>query len=727
MLNKPHHPFQPSLRPDSYSAGSWQTDQNPALRLVLLFCFISLPLLAVAGRVLWLKTELTDRFVARFEETYEELETIPAPDGRILSAEGQTLAYDEEYFTLRVHYRWLEEPADPVWLRGQAYARLSDRERRDQQKVQQAEADILKLRDQMWERLAELTGVSPEELETERQKIQQRVERIVSLVESNRVAQEQKRYAEKPSQPLQHWWQRLAWRFHRELTTPPRRGTAEPLIVREELDYHRLLEAIDFESVAEIESHPERFPGLRVTYGTRRVYPYGSAASHVIGHRSESDEQSGEDADAVLSSSTGRRGVTGVERSYDRILSGLPGERKIVRNRQGEILSSEVIREPQPGQDVVLSIDLALQQRCEQILDQTLASRENAQPEAGASLVVIDVRTGEVVACANGPRHDLSLFTEYDADQWRELTNDPRRPFFPRATQMAIAPGSVFKTVTAVSLLQCGRIDPDELYLCRGYLHTPERYRCYIYRHYGVGHGEIALREAIAQSCNVYFYHAGQTIGPDEMIYWADQLGFGRPTGIDLPGEASGNLPRPGRLSPGSQDKWHPSETLGLAIGQSRLTVTPLQIAHWMSILANNGVGFTPRVVQRIGSMTTQGTPSLPPAVPHPISGLEDDTLQRIREGMERVVNWHRGTGYKHVRLPNIRIAGKTGTAEVAGKQDHAWFAGYVPADQPQYAFAVVMEHGGSGGSSAGPVAKQMVEAMLELGLLEPTTAVTKK
>lgn len=723
MLNKPHHPFQPALRPDSYSVGSWQTDQSPTLRLGLLFGLMVLPLLAVSARVLWLKTELKGRFIERFVQTYEEFEIIPAPDGRILSAEGQLLAFDEEFFTLQIHYRWLETPADPAWLRGQAYARLSPQNRRDSQQVEQAEAEVRQLREKMWQRLAELTKVSQEDLENNRQQVQRRVERIISLVEEKRTERDDRQFHAQPSQPLEHWWQRLAWKLQRELTTPPQRGTEELLIIREELDYHPLLEAIDFESVAEIESHPEQFPGMRVTYGTRRVYPRGSAAAHIIGHRSKTDEE----AHSLLSSSTGRKGVTGVERSYDRILSGLPGERKIVRNRQGEILSTEILREPSPGQDIVLSIDLVLQERCEELLDQTLAARDNTASPAGASLVVIDVRTGEVVACANGPRHDLRLFTEYDADEWRELTNDPRRPFFPRATQMAIAPGSVFKTVTAVSLLESGKIDPDEPYVCRGYLHSPERYRCYIYRHYGIGHGEIALREAIAQSCNVYFYQAGLTIGPDEMIYWADKLGFGRPTGIDLPGESGGNLPRPGRLVPGSRERWHQSETLGLAIGQSRLTVTPLQIAHWMSILANDGVGYTPRVVQRTGSVMTAGTPSLSPETPYQIPGLEEDTLQRIQEGMERVVNWHRGTGYKHVRLKEIKIAGKTGTAEVGGgKRDHAWFAGYVPVDQPKYAFAVVLEHGGSGGSSAGPVAKQLVQSLLDMGLLE-TTKVTQK
>ncbi|MDC0274213.1 penicillin-binding transpeptidase domain-containing protein [Planctomycetaceae bacterium] len=733
MLNQPHHPFEPQLTPESWSAGSWQTDQNPSLRLGLLLMAMTVPLLAVAGRVYWLQAEVRDQFLARYSETYEVIESIPAADGRIISSDGQVLAHDEEYFNLEVHYRWFETPVDPAWLRSQAYERLSRADRRVPGKIQQAEKDVLKSRQQLWQHLSQLTGQSPEELFHKREQIQTRIEGIVRLVEQKRLDQRSTQESLPTEAVKGEWWERLVGKVRHELTTPPSRGIKESLIIREELDYHSLIENISFEAVAEIEAHPEIYPGLHVTYGTRRMYPHGSLASHVVGHRAEMDQN----VDEANASSLGvnpldyrhqdRRGMTGVERSYDRILRGLRGERKTVRNRQGEIMSSEVVRKPRPGQDVVLTIDSVLQHRTEEIIDRKLQADPSTVVEAGASIVVIDVRTGEVVSCANGPRHNLQVFSEFDAQLWQSMMDDPRRPFFPRATNMAIAPGSVFKTVTAVSLLQSGKVDPDEPYACQGYLHSPQRYRCYVYRHYGIGHGEIRLREAIAQSCNVYFYQAGLSTGPDEMIYWADKLGFGRPTGIDLPGEAGGNLPRPGYLAPGSRDRWQQSETLGLAIGQSRLTTTPLQIARWMSIIANNGYGFTPRLVQRTGSVTTTGTSPHTMSTMQPIPGLDETTLQRIREGMDRVVNWHRGTGYKTVRLPNVRIAGKTGTAEVgAGKQDHAWFAGYVPVDNPKYAFAIVVEHGGGGGSAAGPLAKQLVQSLIDLGMLESTTVSQK-
>ena len=730
MLNQPHHPFEPQIRPDSWSTGSWQTDQNPSLRLGILLTLMTLPLIAVAGRVFWLQSEVRDRFLARYAETYETQELIPAPDGRILSSDGRVLAHDEEYFNLEVHYRWLETPADPRWLRREAYQRLSRAERRDAASIERAEREVLKEREQMWDALALLTDMNSEELVEKRSSVQERVERIVALVQQKRSTQQSESKIEMPDEVKTEWWKRLAWKVRQELTTPPSRGGKEPLVIREELDYHLVLENLSFEVVAEIEANPEKYPGMHISYGTLRKYPLGELASHVIGHRAEPDEQNDETASEINPldyHAQDRRGISGVERSYDRVLRGLLGERKVIRNRQGEILSSEVIRKPRPGQDVVLTIDSELQQRTESIIDRKLTTSPSSEEEAGASIVVIDVRTGEVIACANGPRHNLQLFSEYDEQAWKELMQDPRRPFFPRATNMTIAPGSVFKTVTSVSLLQSGKIDPDEPFFCQGFLNSPERYRCYVYRHYGIGHGDIALREAIAQSCNVYFYQAGLTIGPDEMIYWADKLGFGRPTGIDLPGEAGGNLPRPGYLAPGSRARWQQSETLGLAIGQSRLTVTPLQIARWMAIIANNGYGFTPRLVQRTGTVSSSGGSQSTPVSLHPIPGLEEASLQRIREGMERVVNWHRGTGYKTVRLPNVRIAGKTGTAEVGGgKQDHAWFAGYVPADRPKYAFAVVVEHGGGGGGAAGPLAKELVQSLLDLGFLESTTVTQK-
>jgi penicillin-binding protein 2 len=287
---------------------------------------------------------------------------------------------------------------------------------------------------------------------------------------------------------------------------------------------------------------------------------------------------------------------------------------------------------------------------------------------------------------------------------------------------MALPPGSVFKTLAAVAAIESGKIDPDAHHHCQGYLDRPDRHRCYIYRHYGVGHGDLNLSDALCRSCNVYFFQAARTIGPGPLVAWADRFGFGHPTGIDLPGEHTGHLPTPsGRTS----QRWYPGDTLGLAIGQSRLTTTPLQIARIMAVVANDGYLVTPHVVRSITSNDpSQNNGAFQETPPHPrrrLAGLHDGTLHRIREGLAKVVSHPRGTGYKRVRLDAVAIAGKTGTAEVGGgKPDHAWFAGYVPADRPRIAFAVVLENAGSGGQAAGPVARRFIESLLELGLIPP-------
>jgi penicillin-binding protein 2 len=321
-------------------------------------------------------------------------------------------------------------------------------------------------------------------------------------------------------------------------------------------------------------------------------------------------------------------------------------------------------------------------------------------------------------------------------DEWNAITSDPRRPLFHRAANMAVAPGSVFKAITAIALLESGEFDPDETRYCQGFLDRPDQHRCYIYRHFGAGHGDMNLSQAIARSCNVYFFQGARRIGPAPLVDWAEKFGIGQKTGIDLPGEQAGNLPEPPRkdenaliVQAGFEESnqkrtpWYPGDTLGLAIGQSRLTATPLQMARVMAAIANDGFLVTPHLVKGIGPATIAGENSAAPILipePRPIPGLTPGTLQRVREGLEMVVAHPQGTGYKAVRMSEVQIAGKTGTAEVGGGlPDHAWFAGYVPADRPKYAFAIILEHAGSGGQTAGPVARRTVELLLELGLVE--------
>ncbi|MCA9115701.1 MAG: hypothetical protein KDA79_11500 [Planctomycetaceae bacterium] len=591
----------------------WRVDRHPGRRLVWLFCVLMLPLLAVSGRLIWIQTVVRQRFIEPWETVRESIELIPSIDGRILSADGQVLAHDEVTFDVHINYRWLEEPADPAWLRRQAMARLEPADRRDKDLVEARQEELRELRRQLWADLPGLLNRNPEDLAAARSQIQQRVERIVASVEARRQADASPAdpASETPSadraegrSSLWRNWQQIWNSARTELTTAPRRRRADPVVIREELDDHLLVRDIPLAVAARIESHPERWPGLRIQTSTRRIYPLGSAASHLVGirrpvteeelakageannagHSAAAAPHAADEADADGSTTVSllqpgdRIGRTGVEKTANERIRGQRGRRQIVRNRQGDLLETRLLAEARPGADVVLTVHLPLQQQLENLLDRTLAARGTGQPEeqaasleepdpeaslneepetgeplpdsAGGSLIVMDVQTGAILAAASAPRIDLSQLQNPTPEYWQSLLNDPRRPFFHRAVAMSLPPGSVFKPVTSVALMESGQWDPDEPFECRGFLDRPDRHRCYIYRHFGVGHGPVTLVDALCQSCNVYYFAGARKIGAEPISGWASQFGFGAPTGIDLPGESGGNVPSPPMADP---------------------------------------------------------------------------------------------------------------------------------------------------------------------------------
>ncbi len=255
----------------------------------------------------------------------------------------------------------------------------------------------------------------------------------------------------------------------------------------------------------------------------------------------------------------------------------------------------------------------------------------------------------------------------------------------------------------------------------------------------GIGHGETTLADALCRSCNVYFFHHAGLLGPDPLVDWAERFGFGRPTGVDLPGEAAGVVPNPENIERLEHHPWKTADTQALAVGQGSLTVTPLQIARLMAAVAGEGNLVRPHV-SRVGSahqnekqnnhgddpaddsMVGGAHPTktlVGDAHPTKILNLHEKTLRVIREGLERVVSDPAGTAHDTVYLKDISIAGKTGTAETGSGASHAWFAGYVPADRPKYVFVIALEHGGEAAVTAGPVARRLVLRMKELGVLD--------
>jgi len=686
-------------------------------------------LAVVFGRAVQLEVTQGAAFRAEACQPLRRERRLPGVRGRILARDGTVLARDEEILALAVHYRYLQQPPDAGWLRREARTRLSPAERKDPQRVADEQAQVLAQRDDLARRLAELCGVSGEEWNRRAGRIQSRVERIAAA--ANRRQQTDASQPDTPPQPppgsfLGRIGRLLAEGLQASLDDlPPPRIT-----VAEELDYHVMAEGLPLAVVAEIEGRPEHYPGVKVVQRTRRAYPDGPLAAHVLGHLGpvEADElRPGDDSGYHAEDLVGRMGV---ERQYESLLRGRRGVAVELTDHSGRILSSDRQREPGVGRDLVLTLDPQLQRAAETLLDSALERRAMQQPAAepaGGAIVVIDVGSGAVRAAASAPRFDPNLFVQRERAELASLLSRPDHPLFDRTSKMAIPPGSVFKTLAAVALLEAGAVDPNELFLCRGYLHQPDRQRCAIYRRQGIGHGEVALTDALAQSCNVYFFHYCGRLGSEPLVDWAGRFGFGRPTGVDLPEEAAGLVPDAATIRDAEDGSRESGEAQLLAIGQGPLQVTPLQVVRMMAAVANGGQLVTPHVLSRLGlpQRAEDASPGedsddpiqVPPS--QPVAGLRPETLTAVREGLERVVSDPRGTAYGTVRLDSIAIAGKTGTAETGGDRgDHAWLAGYVPAERPKLAFVVVLEHAGDGATAAGPVARRLVLRMEQLGML---------
>ena len=648
---------------------------------------------------------------------------VPGVRGRILAADGSILARDQETRALAVHYRWIEEPADPGWLRWMTRSRLTRTERRDDQRVAEARADILAERQAMADRIIRLTGISAELWNERAGRVRTRVEHIRDSVNRRREQGfEEQRVVDRESSDT--FWGRTRAAVI-EILDPSEADRFVPIHVAEEYDYHVMLDEVSLDTVAAIEGHPKDFPAVQLVAQQRRDYSRGARFAHVLGYLGAVASEELESDMAYHSEA--RVGRAGLELAYEKALRGRSGVAVEQTDRSGRILSTYLRREPTVGRDLLLTVDVKLQEFAETLLEQALQRRRLSMPNArpaGGAIVVLNARTGAILAAASAPTLDLNVFGGSNPSDVERLLEDPAKPLFNRSVQMAIPPGSVFKVTTAAALLQEGAIRPGEPMHCRGYLRTPDRLRCATFRRHGVGHGDVTLSDALCESCNVYFLHHAGRLGWTPIADWAWRLGFGRPTGIDLPGEASGRLPLP---RPVPEDGVDRNAELP-SIGQGELTATPIQVARMMAAVANNGKLVQPHLVRGYGLPVTDdgatGSPTTDEnmvivAPPEPIEGLSPAILTAIRAGLSRTVNDPAGTAYDGDVQSAISWAGKTGTAETGiDRQEHAWFAGYAPADKPRVAFVVVLEYAGNASETAVPVAKRLVIQMQGAGKL---------
>jgi penicillin-binding protein 2 len=656
--------------------------------------------------------------------------------GRILARNGVVLAQDKDVPALAVHYRYLEKEPNGRWLRAAARLRLPKGQRKEPLRLADAEARIRTERNDLHRRLAVLCAIPSETWSQRARQIQARVETVAEHVNQRRqtglrdsqVATPTSDHARPAEASL---WGRLCGLILDFLRTADEPAPAEWIPVAEELDYHVMAEEIALEVVAEVESHPDRYPATRIVHRRRRDYPFGRLAAHVLGHVGPPSalEVAGQSLDSTPRPDD-RVGQMGVERQYESLLRGTRGTAMRPKGTSGPAAATIWETEPGAGRDVVLSLDPDLQATAESLLDATIARRGIMQPQsepAGGAVVVLDVHSGAVLAAASAPRFSPGAMGGADRASASAVLTDPAHPLFDRVCRMAIPPGSVFKTISAVALLESRTIDRRTTLECRGYLEDPDQWRCALYRRQGIGHGTMNLTDALARSCNVFFFRYAEKIEPALLSEWARRFGFGNPTGIDLPQEAGGAVPLPATDKPGGRP-WQPADTKLLSIGQSTLQVTPLQVARMMAAVANGGLLVTPHVLSRVAlperpdhaadsDSADADDKTISRSRPQRIPGLDAATLAEIRRGLERVVSDPEGTAHGNLRIESLEIAGKTGTAETGpNRLEHAWFAGYVPADRPKLALVVALEHAGDAAEAACPVAKRLVLRMQELG-----------
>ena len=472
----------------------------------------------------------------------------------------------------------------------------------------------------------------------------------------------------------------------------------------------RLRRNADSVAVARVEEHRSILPGVSVQVEPMRYYPHDSLAAHVLGYVNEVGSE-----ELRKLSRRGYRpgsliGRTGVERQYEEQLRGEDGVRYIEVNALGRRSEAFVRAESipaRPGRDVILTLDGRLQGVMERSLDAAGYDGRTPPDEVEGAAVLMDVRTGEILAMASRPGFDPNVFsTALSQQEWNRLIR-PSAPLMDRVIQAAYPPGSVFKPLTLYEALAEGDIRPGQkLAACTGAYRFGNRvFHCWKW----AGHGTLTTTEALAQSCDVFFYQLATPLGVEGIARAGELFRVAERTGVDLPRERAGLVPDKGYYDRRFGKRgWSRGVALNLVIGQGEVLLTPIELVRYVGVLATSGIQVTPRVLKGLGEERRRQRHRVPPGpVPPRRIPLDPAAIAEVRRGMVQAVR--EGTA-RGVALPGVTVAAKTGTAQNPGK-DHALFVAYAPAEDPQVAIAVVLENRGHGGSVAAPVAKRVLAA----------------
>jgi penicillin-binding protein 2 len=519
---------------------------------------------------------------------------------------------------------------------------------------------------------------------------------------------------------LPHLGELLGWdeptrkRVEEQVRVARRTAPFQPLPVRIDLtrdEYDR------------INARRDMLDGVEVVPVPHRNYRTGNVLSHVLGYMNEINPDEMERLNAegsryALGDYIGRRGL---ERYFESTLRGTDGVRKEVVNARGKVLEEfsqklgkNAVVPSRPGNNLVLSIDMRLQEEA-----------ERAFPGAAGAVVAVDVKTGFIRAVVSRPGFDPNLLTgRITPAQMASLAKDPLQPMINRVSANHFSPGSTFKLITQLAAYKSGLFRPETVVHCPGgYRLGPRTWRC----HKDSGHGAVNGKTAMMYSCDTWFYKVADTLGLDPIAEMGKALGLGSPTGIGVLAEVPGIMPSSDyhdKLSPGGYTK---GMALNSAIGQGDDNLTPLQLAMVYAAIANGGTLYKPQLVERLEGLDGEVLEQYEPQVVRQVE-IPKAHLESVREALTAVVNEPGGTAFR-TRLQDIKVAGKTGTAQVATlgtvrlkthqmdffQRDHAWFASFAPAEDPEIAVVVLNEHGGHGGSDAAPTAMAVIQKYFDL------------
>jgi penicillin-binding protein 2 len=480
---------------------------------------------------------------------------------------------------------------------------------------------------------------------------------------------------------------------------------------------HDFVDVIAFVPYDKIIPHFARISqheNLNIKIASKRHYPYGNLASHVIGYVGRSNTQ--DIAEDPLAKLVGFSGKTGVEKYYNAVLQGVKGEKKTKVTAFNQEIE-QVSKTLPVSNDLVLSLDLELQQYIATLFGN----------DSGA-VVVMNAKNGEILAAASFPEYDLNNFvTGISQEEWSMLANDLNHPFTNKLINGLYPPGSIVKMGVGMAMLNTGIITPSTLIESTGTMELGGR----VFRDWKKeGHGMINYIRALRESCDDYFYKGSLKVGIDNIAPFLRKIGFAAKTGVDLPREFVGTVPSREWKRQRFGKGWSQGETLISSIGQGYFLVTPMQIAKYTAFLAT-GDGVTPHFLRKINDTTIDF-----PIDPSVVSESEKRFLKITREGMFEVANVQGGTAFAHIKITApFKIAAKSGTAQVVGisqtekkrmreedmeyyQRSHAWLTTYGPFNDPQYVVTVLVEHGGHGGSEGGPIVSKVFDKLYELGYI---------